>query len=65
MRVLAQSCYAKYANKIGRKFESPENGYVGEYLDDIVEKIIEIIKKPHIIINLKLDYFTKVRKYML
>ena len=41
MRVLAQSCYAKYANKIGRKFESPENGYVGEYLDDIVEKIIE------------------------
>ena len=41
MRVLAQSCYAKYANKIGRKFESLENGYVGEYLDDIVEKIIE------------------------
>ena len=41
MRVLGQSCYAKYANKIGREFKSPDNGYVGEYLDDIAEKIIE------------------------
>jgi len=41
MRILGQSCYAKYAKKIGREFEEPENGYIGQYLDDIAEKIIE------------------------
>ena len=40
MRVLAESCYAKYAQQIGKKAEMPENGYVGTYLDEIAEKII-------------------------
>ena len=40
MRVLAESCYAKYAQQIGKKVEIPENGYVGTYLDEIAEKII-------------------------
>ena len=40
MRVLAESCYAKYAQQIGKKAEIPENGYVGTYLDEIAEKII-------------------------
>ena len=41
MRVLAESCYAKYAQQIGKKAEMPENGYVGTYLDEIAEKIIK------------------------
>ena len=40
MRVLAESCYAKYAQQIGKKVDIPENGYVGAYLDEIAEKII-------------------------
>ena len=40
MRVLAESCYTKYAQQIGKKVEMPENGYVGTYLDEIAEKII-------------------------
>ena len=40
MRVLAESCYAKYAQQIGKKAEMPENGYVGTYLDEIDQKII-------------------------
>ena len=41
MRVLAESCYAKYAQQIGLKVSTPENGYVGKYLDDIALKIID------------------------
>ena len=40
MRVLAESCYAKYAKHIGKEVEMPENGYVGTYLDQIAEKIV-------------------------
>ena len=40
MRVLAESCYAKYAKHIGKEVKMPENGYVGSYLDEIAEKII-------------------------
>ena len=40
MRVLAESCYAKYAQQIGKKVRMPENGYIGSYLDEIAEKII-------------------------
>ena len=40
MRLLAESCYAKYAKQVGRDVEMPENGYVGTYLDKIAEKII-------------------------
>ena len=40
MRVLAESCYAKYAQQTGKKVEMPENGYVRTYLDEIAEKII-------------------------
>ena len=40
MRVLAESCYAKYAQQIGKDVEIPENGYVGTYLDEIAEKIV-------------------------
>ena len=40
MRMLAESCYAKYAKKIGKNVSPPENGYVGEYLDDIADEII-------------------------
>ena len=40
MRVLAESCYAKYAKQVGRDVEMPENGYVGRYLDEIAEKIV-------------------------
>ena len=39
MRVLAESCYAKYAKQVGKNVEMPENGYVGTYLDEIAEKI--------------------------
>ena len=39
MRVLAESCYAKYAKQVGKDVEMPENGYVGTYLDEIAEKI--------------------------
>ncbi len=41
MRMLSKSTYAKYATKVGRDVAAPENGYVGEYLDDIVNQIIE------------------------
>ena len=40
MRVLAESCYAKYAKQVGKDAEMPENGYVGTYLDEIAEKIV-------------------------
>ena len=50
MRVLAESCYAKYAQQIGLKVLTPENGYVGKYLDDIALKIIDKYGK-----NLKSD----------
>ena len=40
MRVLAESCYAKYAKQVGRDVEMPVNGYVGTYLDEIAEKIV-------------------------
>ena len=40
MRVLAESCYAKYAQQIGKKVEMPENGYIGAYLDEIASKIV-------------------------
>ena len=40
MRMLAESSYAKYAKKIGKDVTPPENGYVGEYLDDIADEII-------------------------
>ena len=40
MRVLAESCYAKYAKQVGKNVEMPENGYVGKYLDEIAEKIV-------------------------
>ena len=41
MRVLAESCYAKYAQQIGKDVEMPENGYIGTYLDEIASKIID------------------------
>ena len=41
MRMLGQSSYAKYANKIGKEVSVPENGYVGEYLDDIADEMIK------------------------
>ena len=40
MRVLAESCYTKYAQQNGKDVEMPENGYVGTYLDEIAEKIV-------------------------
>ena len=41
MRVLAESCYAKYAQQIGKKVEMPEKGYIGAYLDEIASKIVD------------------------
>ena len=41
MRVLSESAYAKYANHLGKNINPPENGYVGQYLDDISLKIID------------------------
>ena len=41
MRMLGQSSYAKYANKIGKEVSVPENGYIGEYLDDIADDMIQ------------------------
>ena len=41
MRMLTESSYAKYAKKIGRDVTPPENGYIGEYLDDIANDIIQ------------------------
>ena len=41
MRILGESSYAKYANKIGKEVPAPENGYVGDYLDDIAEDMIQ------------------------
>ena len=41
MRMLGESSYAKYANKIGKDVSVPENGYVGEYLDDIADEMIK------------------------
>ena len=41
MRVLAESCYAKYAQQVGKDVEMPENGYIGTYLDEIASKIVE------------------------
>ena len=41
MRVLAESCYAKYAQQIGKDVEMPENGYIGTYLDEIASKIVD------------------------
>ncbi len=40
MRVLAESCFAKYAQQIGKDIQMPENGYVGSYLDKIAKKIV-------------------------
>jgi arginyl-tRNA synthetase len=41
MRTLTESSYAKYAKKIGRDVAPPESGYIGEYLDDIANEIIQ------------------------
>ena len=41
MRILSESCYAKYASKVGVAFDEPENGYIGGYLDEIADKIID------------------------
>ena len=41
MRVLAESCYAKYAQQIGKEIDMPENGYIGTYIDEIALKIVE------------------------
>ena len=41
MRMLTESSYAKYAKKIGRDVAPPESGYIGEYLDDIANEIIQ------------------------
>ena len=41
MRVLAESCYAKYAQQIGKEIDMPEDGYIGTYLDEIALKIVE------------------------
>ena len=41
MRMLGESSYAKYANKIGKNISVPENGYVGEYLDNIADEMIK------------------------
>ena len=41
MQILAESCYAKYAKKIGKEFQAPDNAYVGEYLDEIADKILK------------------------
>ena len=41
MRVLTESCYAKYAQQIGKDVEMPENGYIGTYLDEIASKIVD------------------------
>ena len=41
MRVLAESCYAKYAQQTGLEVPIPDNGYVGKYLDEIALKIID------------------------
>ena len=40
MRVLAESCYAKYAQQVGKKVKMPDNGYIGNYLDEIASKIV-------------------------
>ena len=41
MRVLAESCYAKYAQQIDKDVDMPENGYIGTYLDEIASKIVD------------------------
>ena len=42
MRVLAESCYAKYAALCGKNVPFPENGYVGSYIDKIAQKILDL-----------------------
>lgn len=42
MRVLAESCYAKYAALCGAKVPFPENGYVGSYIEEIAQKILDL-----------------------
>ncbi len=41
MRVLGQSTRARYLELLGREFELPEDGYQGEYIQDIAQALID------------------------
>lgn len=41
MRVLADSLRARYAQRLGREAELPEDGYQGEYLVDIARELVQ------------------------
>ena len=59
MRMLTESSYAKYAKKIGKDITAPENGYVGEYLDDIASEIIEKFGKNLDVDSIEFREFTE------
>jgi len=59
MRVLAESCYAKYASQVGVEYKEPKNGYVGEYLDEIAALIIEKHGKELTVDNALFRTFTE------
>ncbi len=41
MRILSKSVEARYFERLGKPFNFPEDGYEGEYIDDIAKEIIE------------------------
>ncbi len=41
MRVLGQSVKARYMQAIGKKAEMPEDGYKGEYIKEIADKLVQ------------------------
>ena len=45
MRILSKSVEARYFENLGKSFDFPEDGYEGEYIADIAEKIIDVYGK--------------------
>jgi len=49
--LFVQSVYSKYSNLFGKDLPMPENGYMGEYIEDIAKEIFN--EKPNIQLNEK------------
>ena len=45
MRILSKSVEARYFEKLGMSFDFPKDGYEGEYIADIAERIINVYGK--------------------
>ena len=48
MRILAESVYSRYQEKLNQDFEFPEDGYKGEYIYDIAQELVNTYSDKYI-----------------